>query len=148
MKFSVWKRWDKRNSLSGMESPGIYAIAYSRKVIAETEFDFIREIVYFGMTNSKGGMRSRLRAFDRTISGFRGHGGAKRVIFRHPNYASLVSKLYVSIWRQKCDVTSLDPDEWRKKGRIAKREYDCIARYLEIFGDLPEFNDMKRSPKK
>lgn len=33
-------------------------------------------------------------------------------------------------------------------GRVARFEYECMAEYASRFGRLPEFNDMKRSPKK
>ena len=42
-------------------------------------FDWIKEIIYIGMTNSKGGLKNRLQQFDNTIAGKTGHGGAQRV---------------------------------------------------------------------
>jgi hypothetical protein len=100
------------------------------------------------MTNSKGGLKSRLQQFENTIKGKMGHGGAHRVKFKHKNYARLSKRLRVSILPRNCNVESNAPNDLCQMGKIAKLEYDCFAMYAEKYGLLPEFNDKKRSPKK
>lgn len=146
--FSTWTKWSKRNELLKLQYPGIYAIALSKKDISGESFSWRSEIIYIGMTNSKGGLKSRLGQFENTIIGKEGHGGAHRVRFKHPNYSKLVSTLYVSICPFECNVQSNDPIDLRIMGEVAKFEYECFALFVEHFGALPEFNDKKRSPKK
>ncbi|MCU0784161.1 MAG: hypothetical protein MUF81_08990 [Verrucomicrobia bacterium] len=131
-----------------MKYPGIYAIALSDEDIASTPFTWRKEIIYIGMTNSKGGLKSRLQQFENTINGKDGHGGAVRVRFKHRNYNTLVSKLFVSVSHTECDVTSKKPSALRLMGKVAQQEYECFAIFAEMFGELPEFNDKKKSPKK
>jgi hypothetical protein len=153
--FSKWARWNERSSLSNLEFPGVYAIAISEHdTISEYDisgrpFSWCREIVYIGMTNSKGGLKSRLRQFDNTIKGEReNHGGAQRVRFKHPDYNNLVPNLYVSVCPRRCDVQSNDPKDLRIMGEVARLEYVSFACYVDAFHRLPEFNDKKRSPKR
>ena len=146
--FTMWVHWTDREQLPGMLYPGIYALAISADNISGVKFSWVSEIVYIGMTNSKGGLRSRLGQFENTIRGKDGHGGGHRVRFKHPDYAALVSDLYVAVCAFACDVMSEEPLDLRIMGDVAKQEYECFARFAEQFGRLPEFNDKKRSPKK
>lgn len=146
--FSQWSGWQDRNTLPYLQYPGVYAIALSNDDISGTPFSWRPEIIYFGMTNSKGGLKSRLRQFEHTIIGKTGHGGAHRVRFKYPDYDSLVPTLYVSVRSYKCDVLSNAPADFRIMGEVEKFEYECFATFTEHFGRLPEFNDKKRSPKK
>ena len=73
-KFSHWVRWESRDTLNGIHNPGVYALALSRKDISYTKFNWRKEIIYFGMTNSRGGLKARLKQFDNTIIGKEGHG--------------------------------------------------------------------------
>ncbi len=52
---------------------------------------------FLGMTNAASGLKGRLRKFDNTISGKRGHGGADRVRFKHRDYDKLVENRYVAV---------------------------------------------------
>ena len=58
-------------------------MAISSRSLSETPFSLIRNIVYFGMTNSINGLRGKLRQFDTTIkTGKDGlHGVAERFRF-------------------------------------------------------------------
>jgi len=131
-----------------LQYQGVYAIALSHNDISGELFSWRSEIFYIGMTNSKGGLKSRLQQFENTIIGKDGHGGAHRVRFKHPDYNTLVPKLYVSVCSYKCNVLSNAPEDFRIMGDVAKFEYECFAVFAEKFGKLPEFNDKKRSPKK
>lgn len=146
--FSNWIKWAERTELHGLNYPGVYALAISRSNLSGQAFSWQREIVYIGMTNAKGGLKSRLQQFDNTIKGGDGHGGGFRVRFKHPDYAKLTKRLYVSVCPQKCDVSSNTSLDLRVMGKVAKHEYECFARFVEDFGYLPEFNDKRRSPKK
>jgi len=52
-----------------MAYPGVYALSVSMKDISGKEFDWLKEIIYFGMTNASHGLRARLKQFDNTIIG-------------------------------------------------------------------------------
>lgn len=55
MKFSNWIKWSNRNKLNDLQYPGVYAISYNENDISNNSFDWIREIIYLGMTNSEKG---------------------------------------------------------------------------------------------
>lgn len=145
--FTNWNRWAARSDLDGLTYPGVYALAISKSDISGTPFGWIPEIAYIGMTNAKGGLKSRLGQFNDTIKGGNGHGGGHRFRFKYSDYEVLIRILYVSIRPFLCDVTSENPDDFRIMGEVAKYEYECFALFVERFGQLPEFNDKKRSPK-
>jgi len=147
MSFSNWKKWAERDELIRLEYPGVYAVTKSDKDLSGTPFEWTKDIIYIGMTNSKGGLRSRLNQFDNTIKGGEGHGPAKRVRRKYPDYENLVPKLCVSVHPYECKVITNHPDDLRIMGDVAKFEYECFAKFVEIFNCLPEFNDKKRSPK-
>lgn len=146
--FLSWFNWSNRTRLPDLSYPGVYALAISDINISEKPFAWTPEIVYIGMTNAKGGLKSRLGQFDNTIKGGDGDGGGNRVRFKHPDYSALTAKLYVAACPFKCDVTSEDPIDLRVMGEVARQEYECFAIFAERFRHLPEFNDKKRSPKK
>lgn len=146
--FTRWARWPDRESLPDLSFPGVYAMAISEDDISRVAFSWLPAIVYVGMTNAKGGLKSRLGQFENTIKGGDGHGGAHRVRFKHPDYPKLTALLYVAVCAFPCDVTSEEPADLRIMGDVAKHEYECFAIFRENFGALPEFNDKKRSPKK
>ena len=145
--FLCWEKWQNRNGMHYANFPGIYAIAYSKINLAGQNFSWIEQVIYIGMTNSKGVLKSRLGQFDRTINGGTGHGGARRVRRKYKNYKSLIKNLYVSILPFKCEQTSILPKDLIVMGEVAKHEYVSWAHYVKRFGQLPEFNDKKRSPK-
>ncbi len=144
--FSNWVKWVDRNKLEGIKYPGIYCIAVSNKLL--TEFDFITELEYIGMTNSIGGLRSRLNQFDTTIRKVRkNHGGADRFLYQYQNYEVIKDNIYVAIRSFKCNSKKPSPTDLRIMGEVAKCEYDCWASYIEINGNYPKFNDKSNAPK-
>ena len=145
--WSKWVGWKDRENLDGISYSGVYAIAIAEQVIAGKDFDFEKEIAYFGMTNSKGGLKNRLQQFDNTIQGKEGHGGAKRFRKKYPDYHKLIEVLYVAVKPFKCDTALKNQKDLLVMGKVAEFEYICFAEYLGKYGSLPEFNDMKRSPK-
>lgn len=146
-RFSLWTRWDARNQIEGIKCPGIYALAISFENLSGKQFSWIKEIAYFGMTNAISGLKGRLQQFHYTITGKTGHGGADRFLNDYPEYEPLVKKLYVATAPFNCNVTSNAPDALRVMGDVAKAEYECFAKFSEIFNELPAYNDKKKSPK-
>ncbi len=145
--FSQWTNWKNRNSLNGIKYPGVYCIAISEIDLSKQNFEWISEITYIGMTNSKAGLKGRLKQFDNTIIGKTGHGGADRFRFKYKDYQDLADKLYVSVCSFECDVKSNNPKDLRIMGEVARFEYECFATFVEEFGELPKFNNKSKSPK-
>jgi len=145
--FSKWMKWNERANLKNLSFPGIYCIAISESELSGKPFSWTEEIKYFGMTNSKGGLKSRLNQFDNTIIGKTGHGGADRFRYKFEDYSSLTKKLYVSVQPFNCDVKSNKPKDLITMGDIARQEYVCFAEFVQKFGKLPEFNDKSKSKK-
>ncbi len=140
-------RWVDREQSEGIQYPGIYICAITDEDLSSKGFSWITNIVYVGMTNSVKGLKGRLKQFDHTIKGKSGHGGADHVRFEHQDYQQLVSNLFVAVASFECDVKSNSPQDLRIMGDVAKFEYDCFAHFTELFKQLPEFNDQKKSPK-
>lgn len=139
--FSQWVRWSDRDKIEGIKSPGVYALAVINKDISEKQFDYIKEIKYFGITKSGGGLRQRLKQFDNTIIGKEGHGGGERFRYQYRDYKKLIKKLYVSVFLIDCNVKSHRPVDLLKMGDVLYKEYYCFAEYVKLFGQLPKFNN-------
>jgi len=139
--FSKWTNWKDREIIKGMEYPGIYCIAISENNLSNFEFDWIKEINYIGMTNSKTGLKGRLKQFDNTIRGKSGHGGADRFRYEYRDYNDLINNLFVSVNHFKCNVKSILTEDLLVMGEVAKQEYECWAEYVEKFQNLPKFNN-------
>lgn len=146
VRFSRWAAWSEREALPRLELPGVYAICVSGARLAGTAFTWLPDICYFGMTNSKGGLRSRLRKFDRTLRVAITHGGADRFRFEHNEYAAVLPRLYVAVRAVPAGVDDPKPRDLRAMGGVAYLEYECLARYHTKFGCLPAFN--QRSAEK
>ena len=147
-KFTNWIKWDNRNQISNINYPGIYVIALSNMNIEGEIFEWREEVIYIGMTNSLKGLRGRLKQFDNTINGKRGHGGAQRVIYKYSNVQELLDRLYVAVRYFECDVSSNKSNDLLVMGEVAKFEYVCFAEFVKKFNKLPDFNNKKLSPKK
>jgi len=147
MEFTRWVKWKDRDQLDNMKYPGVYALAISEKDISDTDFDWIKEIIYIGMTNSRGGLRSRLQQFENVVMGKEGHGGSKRVIHRHTDPQKLLSTLYVSVKPFQCNVKTNQIGDLLVMGKVAEYEFIAFSEYVKRFEELPEFNDKERSVK-
>ena len=145
--FTKWIKWQDRHLVKRLDLPGVYAIAVTDIDLTNKTFNLTQDIKYFGMTNSKSGLKGRLRQFDNTIKGKRGHGGADRFRFKYPNYNNLIKKLFVSVVKFDCNVSSNTPKDLEIMGEVSKFEYVCFANYVRRFSNLPEFNDKKNAPK-
>ena len=147
-KFSKWFKWEQRNSIKNISFPGIYVIARSKENLSDKKLKLIKEIIYIGMTNSKGGLKQRLKQFNNTITtGKKGHGGADRIKYKFRDHKNLIPCLYVSVFQKSINTKNPSPEDYIKMGEIAALEYDAFAWYLKKFHKLPKFNDKKISPK-
>lgn len=146
-KFSEWRLWQSRAEISELKYPGVYVIAFTKNKLSKIPFSWSKEIIYVGMTNAVSGLSGRLKQFDNTIIGKRGHGGADRVRYKYQNYDHLTKCLYVAVSPFECDVTSRQPKDLRIMGEVVKFEYLCLAYFVERYRKEPEFNDKKASPK-
>ena len=147
-KFSKWYKWKNRNNAENIKFPGIYIIIIiSENNIEGQKFNWLPDIKYVGMTNSVAGLKGRLKQFDNTIIGKTGHGGADRFRYEYQDYDELIDKMYVSVIPFVCDVKSNSPKDLKIMGEVAKFEYDCFAKYVELYKKLPKFNDKKATKK-
>jgi len=146
LRFSKWVPWAKRDAIAHLELPGLYAVSVSRVRLGGTQFRWIPDICYFGMTNSRGGLRARLTQFDRTLHSFIAHGGADRFRFAYPDYTAVLPKIYVAVLPVAADVNAATPHDLRAMGAVAYLEYECFARYHHKFGGVPQFNQ-RSAPK-
>ncbi|MCQ6963483.1 hypothetical protein [Methanolobus chelungpuianus] len=145
--FTKWEKWVSRDNLADIEYPGIYCIALYKSDLSGQDFTWIREIIYVGMTNSRAGLKGRLKQFNSTINGKTRHGGADRFMYKYQDLQDLQNRLFVSVSPFNCDVKSNKPRDLRIMGEVAKFEYECFATYVEKFNCLPEFNDKEKSDK-
>jgi len=145
LEFSNWVKFEDRNSLEGIKFPGIYCIAISETNLASKVWEMREDVKYLGMTNRS--LRNRLKSFSKSLLGERGHGGALRFEYKH-KYEDIKDKLYVAVQPFECDIKSNVPKDLNIKGDVLKHEFTCFAKYVEIYGKLPEFNDKKKSSKR
>ena len=136
--FSKWARWENRHELPGLSAPGVYAIAKSQTDLDGVEFNLAHTIIYFGVS---GSLKKRLQQFDNTITQRRKqHGGADRVLFKYADYNTLTPHLYVSVASVGNTAANKAPDCLRRIGDARRLEFYCLAKYLELRSELPEFN--------
>lgn len=149
MRFSNWVKFERRDELRNTNYPGVYAIAISSEDIAGSRFSWAKEISYFGFTNAASGLRGRLDQFNNTLrdKAGPGHGGAQRFLGKNRNGNALAKRLYVAVCPFKCDVSTNSPADLRIMGDVVRAEYLAFAKYVALYGRLPEFNDKEKSPK-
>lgn len=149
LQFSAWEKFDDREKITGISYPGIYAISISEENISGTSFTVRKDIVYFGMTNSRTGLRGRLNAFNNSLRDKKGpgHGGAERFRFDFIDGNRLAQNLYVSVYSLECNTSSIARKDLETMGDVTRSEYVAFANYAELYGELPKYNDKRRSPK-
>src|SRR3990167_797801 len=135
-------RWthEKIKELENIRSPGIYALAISKKNINGNDFEFIKCIAYFGTTNS---LKRRLSQFNNTLRGKKGHSGAVRFMHDYRNGKDLARLLYVSVRPFKCEAGEITEKNLRMLGCVVKAEYEAWAEYVKRFKKLPKYNNRK-----
>jgi hypothetical protein len=62
-RFTKWVAWSEREKVLGdkITLPGVYALAVSEGNLSDKPFSWIENIECIGMTNSRGGLKSRLK---------------------------------------------------------------------------------------
>ena len=141
-KFTKWVKWGNRNELANIGLPGVYVFAMSRRDISGTEFSWSRDVIYIGMSNAKAGIKARLKQFDNSIKGKRGHSGGIKIRRDHKNYKRLVSEFFVSIapFTDKVNARPREDEKIIKRTLITKIEHDFLAQYFSNFRRLPTYN--------
>ena len=137
--FSNWYSWENRKQYPLKNCPGIYLIAISNKNI-EGKTPCFSNVRYIGMTNSKGGLRSRWSQFHNSIRGGEGHGPGKRIFRQKGHYNKWTEKLYVSAMGIPRDEDRHNPKYYIKRGWVAYLEQEALANFHEVVGDHPKYN--------
>ena len=157
--FSKWVHINNKNELiqkeelkrAGHYVPGIYAIAYSNVNLSGKEFDYIEDIVYFGMSINKRGLQGRLYQFFNGIKGKKNsHSGGERMFYelskenknwKNNIYISLLPCIYCSVTfiSPKGNITQEDCINLMYMGNIARQEYACLFEYAKRYNKLPRF---------
>jgi len=158
-KFSKWVHINNKDELikkeelkrAGHYVPGIYAIAYSNVNLSNKEFDYIEDIVYFGMSLNKRGLQGRLYQFFSTINGkSKQHKGGERMVHELSKenddwlnnlFISLLPCIYCSVNFISAEgfIISDDCINLNYMGDIAKQEYSCLYEYANKYNRLPRF---------
>ena len=180
-KFSLWEKIDEDNYPEKLKKdnkpddiykhPGIYAIAIDESDSMDGKKfhfeDISRKIVYFGMTNSKDGLRGRLKQFFNTIykcNGTSQHGGACRFCTHAEKKIDKKwkEKLFFSTYPfKKCIVDELGsgnikgkiigeekaPEMFEFMGKVALTEYLCFTHYVRKNREMPKFNNKSDNEK-
>jgi len=144
LKFCEWCEWELREGIKDCDMPGIYLIAIGPK----RPMNSIKSanVSYIGMTNSKGGLRSRWRQFDHAIRTGKGkHSGGNAVYHDRGTYKNQWSgndRLYVCAMPIQCTVTAPTSEDLTKMGWVAFLEYAAFAEYRRHWNDRarPKYN--------
>ena len=126
--------------------PGIYILAYTDKNLEGKQIK-IKDIFYVGMTNSRGGLKQRLKQFIDGIHKGYGHSAGNRFFSDYSGGKSFgiarhKKTFFVALLSLPCRVYKNDrtPEDLRKMGEVAKFEYEVMAYIKEKLGKEPELN--------
>ena len=146
MNYTQWYKWGNRKNLPNKNEYGTYYIAHTPFDIEGQEFEWNNCIVYIGESNSQKGVDGRLDQFEKAMNGKDNlHGGAERVRYQHNDADLFFSNAYVALCTFAPNIN--DAEDWRQKGKVRAHEYYSIAYYLEMYGELPQFNNPKSKKK-
>jgi len=137
-KFEPWVEWGSKPDI---KYPGIYLIAITSSKLKDKKPDF-KDVVYVGMTNSKGGLSARLKQFDTSIKGKSAHSGGTRIYNDLGDYNQWAKKLFVSTRQIKCNTDKLTrgPHDLQNMGKCAALEYEILAEFKEKINKEPKYN--------
>jgi hypothetical protein len=148
-----WKLFHEGSfSDSGLRYPGVYLLAYSTrnlngKRIKETD------VLYVGMSNAAGGVRSRLRNFRDGIEKNNSHSAARRFYREYlKNRPWTTAKnrktFYYVALSVECvsDKGRVAATDLRELGHIACLEFYAVARVREKTGRAPPLNKFGDRP--
>lgn len=130
--------------------PGVYILAYSDKNLNRQPVD-MHDVFYVGMSNSRSGVKQRLKQFLDGIEHNRLHSAAMRFFKEYANRTpwSEFSKkngdkrFYVASVTVRCEVEKAKrtAEDLRKMGDVAALEYYVLAHLRGNLGVEPELND-------
>jgi len=143
LKFSRWFLWEDMEKIHYLNFPGVYMIAITYKSLKGKKPHYKDDIRYIGMTNSRGGLKSRLKQFNASIHGKKlRHCGADRICIKLGKYKKWNKKLFVCVHPIRCETNKekRTPKDLRKMGQCTKLEYDAIAQIKQETGKEPIFN--------
>jgi hypothetical protein len=93
--FNAWFKWKDRDKIENSDQPGVYALCRSDKTPPRSVNPLDHDIVYFGETCAKNGLRQRWKQFDDTAFNHkRGHSGGRTYRKEFPEDKGL--NLYVA----------------------------------------------------
>lgn len=126
--------------------PGVYLLAFSSKKLLAEKIK-LGDIFYVGMSNSKGGVKSRLKQFICAIEKGYGHSAGNRFQKEYCSnkpHSSLKNKtnfFYVSL-SFACDVNkkTRTSEDLKTMGNIAQLEYYILSYIKDKIGIEPKLN--------
>lgn len=126
--------------------PGVYVIARSEIDLSYKKID-PKDIFYIGMSNSRFGVRGRLKQFLNAVTGKRGHSGGNRFLSDFlPKEVHVDSnserKFFYAAFCLSCNVEKeyREPNDLLTMGEVARLEYLLLAHVKEKMGREPELN--------
>ena len=128
--FSTWVPWAERSSRANRQYPGIYLIAITSEDLNGKIAEW-SQVSYIGMTNSQGGLQSRLQQFDNAIKGNNGHSGGNKAFQIWKHYSTWASKVFVAVMPIECKPWRLTPDDLINMGLVSYLEYEAFYQYLQ-----------------
>jgi hypothetical protein len=129
--FTLWYRWEKRNSIDGANNPGVYVLAITDEDL-EGQRVQLSQVCYVGMSNSKKGLKGRWGQFARAVKGKSGlHSGGDTIFNDIGSYEDWNRQLFVAACPVVCNVGSSSPEDLRKMGIVAYLEYEALAQFVE-----------------
>jgi hypothetical protein len=130
--------------------PGVYILAYSDKSLYGQPIE-IRDVFYVGMSNSRGGVKQRLKQFLDGIERNRLHSAAMRFFKEHASHTPWSQfsennggrRFYVASVTLRCEVKKANriAEDLRKMGHVAALEYYVLAHIKEELGTEPDLNE-------
>jgi len=134
-------------SLEDGECPGVYLLAYTDKDL-EGKSIKLSDIFYVGMSNSRGGVKQRLKQFTNAIEKDVGHSAGMRFLRKYANgvpFSLIKSRkaFFVASISIPCVVkkTARKAEDLRKMGEVVRLEYYMLAYIKEALGEEPELNE-------
>lgn len=148
-----WASLHDKNALKdkSFKYPGVYLLAYPKQgSLKSGDRIRLKDVYYVGMSNSKSGLKGRLRQFKRAIEGKRGHSGGNTFFTLHGKpYSKLRKKkriLFAALPVECCSIKILSTaNDFRKMGHVACLEYYAIAFVKAKTKQLPALNKFERT---
>ncbi len=133
-------------SLEDNQFPGVYILAYTNRNLEGKPIK-IKDIFYVGMSNSRGGLKQRLKQFIDGIHKGYGHSAGNRFFQDYSKGKSFdivnhEKTFFVASLSLPCKVHKDErtAEDLRKMGEVAKFEYEVLAYIKEKLGREPELN--------